>query len=307
MRFVTVYAPDGQGQQVANLALRSGAGKVSIYQVQAFKKEQQAQTEDVVNLEVPTPVAKAFIDNLLTSAFYDPKLYGFSIRAPRSIFATEPPKKITDPFIMPTSDVFEELWQFCQITFSFVGRVYLAALLMAFGMLHRNLPVMLAGLLFLPYQHQLLCISLGAVLREKRFLLQGLLALLISTMLIFLAGLTVGCFTTPPILFDEFGTPIPGMVFAAVVGVAAALAATDDAGRRELIGLAATAQITVYPAWFGLKIMFGISDPAKVTEYMVTFGLKILILMLAAALTFLLLELKGEGIRRFAADFRGRR
>lgn len=80
-----------------------------------------------------------------------------------------------------------------------------------------------------------------------------------STVLIFVAGACVALLTKPPIEFELKGSPLSGSVLAAIIGAAAALGSIDDAGRRELIGLAATAHISIYPAWFGLQMVFGLS------------------------------------------------
>ena len=40
--------------------------------------------------------------------------------------------------------------------------------------------------------------------------------------------------------------------------MAAALAAMDDAGRREMIGLAAPSQLAVVPVWLGIIVIFGL-------------------------------------------------
>ncbi|WP_345156481.1 DUF389 domain-containing protein [Pontibacter saemangeumensis] len=195
--------------------------------------------------------------------------------------------------------MYEELWQFTQVTKSLVGRVFLSAVLLAYGMVEDMLPLIIAGLLFLPYHHHMLTVGLGAMLREWRFLWQGLLALLVTTVLIVAAGACVALFEKPPIGFQEFGTPLTGFVLASVIGIAAALGAMDDAGRRELIGLAATAHISVYPAWFGLKLVFGFGEGDKWTEHLLTFGINFASLTLAACITFVMLGMKGDGIRRF--------
>ena len=145
----------------------------------------------------------------------------------------------------------------------------------------------------------MLGVGLGAMLLEWRFFRQGFLALLVTTALIVAAGACVAFFTKPPIGFQEFGTPLSGVVLAAVIGVAAALGAMDDAGRRELVGLAATAHISVYPAWFGLKLVFGFEEGDKWAEHLLTFGINLTTLTLAASLTFMVLGMKGAGIRRF--------
>lgn len=66
--------------------------------------------------------------------------------------------------------------------------------------------------------------------------------------------------------YDEFGMLKTGVWIAVAIGVAAALASPDDAGRGELIGLAATAHITILPASLGIALVFGMPDAALLRE-----------------------------------------
>lgn len=63
--------------------------------------------------------------------------------------------------------------------------------------------------------------------------------------------------------------------------------------------MAATAHISVYPAWFGLKLVFGTEEGWKGAEHLLTFGINVTSLTVAAGITFWLMGMKGKGIRRF--------
>ncbi|ARS34690.1 hypothetical protein [Pontibacter actiniarum] len=299
MRLITVKAPEGQGKNITEVAFKAGADQVSVQQAKQHTPDRQVITLDVVEVETATPKAKALIEAMMVAPFYDPKSFSFTIRHPESVFASAPPSKETYPITRPSTDVYEELWQFVQVTISLVGRVFLSSVLLAYGMVEGMLPLIIAGLLFLPYHHHMLAVGLGASLKEWRFLRQGLLALLVSTAMIYLAAVCVAFFTEPPIDFHEFGSPLSGFVLSCVIGAAAALGSIDDAGRRELVGLAATAHISIYPAWFGLQTVFGFSDTGKAGEYLLNFGINITSLTLAAGITFALMGMRGDGIRRF--------
>ncbi|SFH14313.1 DUF389 domain-containing protein [Pontibacter chinhatensis] len=299
MRLVTIKAPSGQGKNIAEIAFAAGATHVSIRQARKYTSDHLETELDVVEVETATPKAKLFLESLMVSAIYNPDTFTFTVRHPESIFGDEPPKEETYPIVRPTTDVYEELWQFTRVTISLFGRVFLSAVLLAYGMVEDMLPLIIAGLLFLPFHHHMLGVGLGAMLREWRFLWQGVLALLVTTVLIVTAGACVALFTEPPIGFEEFGTPLSGLVLASLIGIAAALGAMDDAGRRELIGLAATAHISIYPAWFGLKLVFGFEEGDKWAEHLLTFGINITSLTLAASITFIVLGVKGDGVRRF--------
>jgi hypothetical protein len=73
-------------------------------------------------------------------------------------------------------------------------------------------------------------------IKEWQFLRQAALALLVSTVLIFLAGICVALVSAGPVLFEIKGTVLSGAVLVAIIGFAAGLGSIDDAGRRELIG-----------------------------------------------------------------------
>src|SRR5437899_269259 len=79
----------------------------------------------------------------------------------------------------------------------------------------------------------------------------------LTTALLLLSGITVALLTGPPLRFDEFSSLPTSLMISLIVGVAAGLATADDVGRREMIGLAATAQIAILPTWFGICFVLG--------------------------------------------------
>ncbi|PRY07302.1 hypothetical protein CLV24_12440 [Pontibacter ummariensis] len=299
MRIITVKAPEGQGKNVANLAFAAGASQVSVRQEIRYTTDHQEKKLDVVQVETATPKVKTLVERLMTAPFYDPDLFAFTTQHPESLFAAAAPIEETDPTVRPTTDVYEELWQYTKVTGSLVSRVFLSSVLLAYGMVEDMIPLIIAGLLFLPYHHHMLGVGLGAVIREWRFLGQGLLALFVSTALIVLAGVCVAYFTKPPIGWHDLGSPLSGFIISCVIGAAAGLGAVDDAGRRELVGLAATAHISVYPAWFGLKLVFGFDEHAKWQDHLLAFGINVTTLTVVAGITFAIMGMRGEGIRRF--------
>jgi hypothetical protein len=299
MRFVKVSVPEGQSQNIVEMAQATGITKVSVYQVQVYEINQPQAIQEVIELETATPKAGTFVDSLMAAPFFDPKLYTVAVWHPRSIVGSEPPERETQPIVVPTADAWEELWQFCHITRSLIGRVFAAALLLAYGMIEMNVPIMIAALLFLPYHHQMLAIGLGAWTQEWGLVKKGALVLIVTTALIIAAGACAALFLEPPLRFNEFGSLTSGFIIAFIIGIAAGLAVADDAGRRELIGLAATAHITVLPAWLGISFVFGFPEESKITERLLTFGVTVSTLIAAAVGAYALLGLKGGGVRRF--------
>lgn len=306
MRHVTIKAPEGRGAAVAELAFRAGATEVSVQRVQTLRARQGPLFHDVVEVDTATPIARAFLDAVMEAPFYEPAKYRATVVHPRAVVASEGARDETRPIVMPHVEVYEELWQYSHVTRSFVIRVFVAALLLAYGMIEGMVPLMIAGLLFLPYHHQMLAIALGLFTREWRLAAQGVLALAVATALIAAGGACVALVTDAPLLFDEFGSPLSAFVLALAIGAAAALASADDAGRRELIGLAATAHITVLPAWFGIALVFGEIDRSTLAERLSSFAIAVTTLIAAATITYALLRLRREGALRLANTGPGR-
>lgn len=263
MRLVTVKTPQGQGQAVADLALRHGIQQAAVHQVYVHGPN---KSKDVVEVETATPTAKAFIDALLAAPFFNTDEYSISVRAPRTIVSSESTRELTKPVIAPTTDIIEELWQFNHITFSLVGRLVAAGLLLAYGMLQDNLLTMIAGLLFLPLLPMLMATSLGGLSRYGRLARQGVVALLLGLGLLVLTGAGVAVVAKGPLGYNRFNSLPVTFLLALIVGVAATLAQVDDTGRRELIGLALASQLALPTTWLGLALGLGGSELAQAPE-----------------------------------------
>jgi hypothetical protein len=257
MRLIKVNAPLGKGVDVVQTAFSAGIKKVSIHQVESHQSDGAIKTKDVVDIETSTPKAKHFIDKLLAADFYNPNEFDISTRAALSIISQESLRELTKPLPEIVSDICEELFQFSYITYSFVGRVFISGGLLAYGMIQQNLLILIAGLLFLPLLPLLQAIGFGAWTRERKLFVQGASAFLLAIILLVISGILVAIISNPPIRFNEFSSLPVGFLISLAVGIAAGLAIIDDAGKREMIGLAATAQIALIPTWFGICLVFG--------------------------------------------------
>ena len=89
------------------------------------------------------------------------------------------------------------------------------------------------------------------------------------------------------------------LILSVVIGAAAGFGSVDDAGRRELIGLAATAHLAVYPIWFGLKFIYGFKPEDKPWQSLGMFAMDTVVIMVCALIVLKLMKMKGSGIRRF--------
>lgn len=301
MRLVKVKAPEGKGRDVAQVAFGVGISRVSLHREQILSSDRRDETKDIVDIDTSTPKAKAFIDALTAAPFFDAAEYTISTRQPRSVVSHEGPRELTWPLVEPTADIFEELWQFSHVTFGSVGRVLIAALLLAYGMVEYKILFIIAGLLFLPLLPLLLAVGFGLWTRQWRLAGQGFFAFAVATALLVAGGALVALVTHPPLKFNEHNSLLTGALISLGVGVAAALATGDDVGRREMIGLAATAQLAILPVWFGVSLVFGLptADSASPAQRALGFGVNACAIVLAALATYALLRMRGEGVRQF--------
>jgi len=139
MRLVKISAPQGKGTNVAQTAFSVGIEQVSIQTAESHRATGEPQTRDVVDIETSTPKAKHFIDALLAADFYNSEEFSIAVRQPRSIISGDGLRELTKPLVVPASDIFEELWQFSHITVGFVGRNFIAACLLAYGLINQQI------------------------------------------------------------------------------------------------------------------------------------------------------------------------
>jgi hypothetical protein len=203
------------------------------------------------------------------------------------------------------TDILEELWQFSHVTYSFIGRFFIAACLLAYGLIEHNLLLIIAGLLFLPLLPLQLAIGFGAWTGRWKLARQAALAFLTATVLLFLGGVGVALLSEPPVKFDEF-SPLPvSFLISMAVGVAAGLANIDDVGKREMIGLAATAQIAVIPVWFGVCSIFGFPPTAsesEITTRALSFFVNFLTIIIAAMTVYAVTGAANRSIKKVKSE-----
>jgi len=303
VRQVTVTAPAGKAEDVAQVAFSVGINDVSIHTIRSLKSNHTDENKDHLEVETATHLAKAFVEKLTTSSFFDSHDYSITIRQPRSIYSTRDIRSLTRPFVEPTSDLFQELWQFSQITLGFVGRIYIGAVLLAFGLVDYRLLFMIAGLLFIPLLPMMLGVGFSIWTRQWKLLGQSILALLTAIVLMMAGGATVAFFSHPPIQYAESNSLLTGFVISLAVGVAAGLATTDDVGRREMIGLAATAQVAIVPTWFGLAAVLGFPNgPTSPKERALSLLINISGIVIASLATYAALRMRGDSLRAFKQE-----
>lgn len=300
MRLVKVKGPSGSGNAIMQTAFSVGVESVSFHNVTKHSPDGTPVAMDVVDIETSTPKANSFVDKLLSEPYFDRSQFSFNAREPRSIVSSVDSSSLTIPLHVPHTDILEELWQFSHITYGLVGRVFVASCLLAYGLIQQQILLMIAGLFFLPMLPILMSVSLGGLNRDWRLCLHGIGALAACTVTLFVGGIAVGALSSPPIRYDEFPSIPISILITAGVGIAAGLAAIDDVGRRELIGLAAASQVGIIPVWLGVTFIFGaVHDmaTAHVPYRIATFGVNTLMLLLGSAAVYWLTGLAGPGVR----------
>jgi hypothetical protein len=205
--------------------------------------------------------------------------------------------------VEPSIDVFEELWQFSQVTYGFVGRIFIGGLLLSYGLVEFKLLFMISGLLFLPLLPLMLSIGFGLWTRQPRLAIQGFVSLVIALLILVAAGVTVGFLTNPPVRHSEFNSLLSGLLVSMAVGIAGALATADDVGRRELIGLAATAQVAIVPAWAGCCLILGFPmEGVRVSQPFMGLIINIGAIIAVSFVTYALMGMRSSNLASYAKN-----
>ncbi|MFN8470924.1 MAG: DUF389 domain-containing protein [Anaerolineae bacterium] len=301
MRVVTVNTPEGKGMEVADLALSVGIAEASV--THAYVRGPN-RPMDKVEVNTSTPNAKKFVDALMAAPFYTPHDYPIVVRSIMALVTDDGQVDVTSPVVPPTIDVCEELWQFSHITPSFIGRVLVASLLLAYGMIQNNVLLIAAGLLFIPFLPLMLAMAFGTWTRDWRLAWQGLAAFATGIVVITIGSIAVSLIAGGPLRFDQFSSLGVGLAISLAVGAAAALASADDVGRRELIALAASSQLALVPAWFGISLVLGFPDTAEAAERVLGFFINSVALVVAGSLVYAFLRMRGTGLQHLIAGSR---
>ncbi|MDQ6786282.1 MAG: hypothetical protein M3033_05625 [Acidobacteriota bacterium] len=303
MRLIKVSAPQGRGSEVAQIAFDAGIGEVSVSQAETRGAQGKVEPKELVDIQTSTPKAGEFIEKFLTSSIYNADEFSINVRQPRAVISKASASELTVPFVEPAIDVLEDLWQFTHVTTSFLARNFIAACLIAYGMIQQQTLLMIAGLLFLPLLPVLLSISFGAWTRQWKLVGQAALAFLVTIVLLLAGGALVALISSPPLRYNEFNSPAVGFLISLAVGVGAGFATTDDVGRRELLGLAATAQIVLIPVWFGISFVFGFSqteNSSHIAERALAFVINASTIIVVALATYALLRFKRNTFERWS-------
>ena len=298
MRQVTITGPKGSALEIAEFAFAVGISEVSIGEKRVLQANGREVIQDSIEMDVGTSAAKAFMDAFTSTPFSTREQFSVAVRQPRALVSREAITTLTRPLVEPSIDVFEELWQFSQVTYGFIGRILIGALLLSFGLVEYQVLLIIAGLLFIPLLPLVLSIGFGLWTKQWRLAVQGLVALAIALLLLIAGGVIVAFLSNPPVRYSEFNSLVTGLLISCGVGVAAGLATVDDVGRREMIGLAATAQIAIIPAWIGLCLVLGFPDSnaTPASRRLVALLINIIAIVISSFITYALVGVKGSAL-----------
>src|SRR3954454_5805374 len=257
MHEIRVTVPEGRGKDVGELAMQAGIREVAIYPVFAYGPN---CTKETISAQTSTPRAKKFADTVLASPWFDPTQCTVSSRQLRALVTSTHPREITQPMPEPPINVFEDLWQLSHVTVSYLARAFAGAILLAYAMVKNDPVAIVVAALFLPFLSQAVAVGFGMWAGDWDLARQGVKALIVSTAASVLGGVILGLLHGPPMLFNNFASPLSSFALSAIIGVTAGFTTADDAGRRYLIGVAAAVQYSVFPVWFGFCLVAGFPE-----------------------------------------------
>lgn len=302
MHEIRVTVPEGRGKDIGELALQAGIREVAIYSVFAYGPN---CTKETVSAQTSTPQAKKLADGVLAAPWYDSAQCTISSRQLRALISNQHPREVTQPMLEPPINVFEDLWQLSHITISYLARALAGAILLAYGMVKNDPINIVVAALFLPFLSQAVAVGFGAWAGDFSLAKQAVKALLASTALSVLGGVTIGLLHGPPMLFSSFAKPLPSFALSAIVGMTAGFTTADDAGRRYLIGVAAAVQYGVFPVWFGFCLITGFPEPSVTRTRLETFAINVGTIILFSLIGYLLLNIKRKDVSRFVRQRQG--
>jgi hypothetical protein len=167
MREIKVRLPEGQGEAMARLAMDCGADTAIYHSV--YDVGRKATVEEL-RVKTSTPIARKIINALQNAPFYDPSRVTVSSHEIRSLLSSQDILKITQPFSIPASDIYQEFWQTNHVTLSFICRTSISAMLLSYAMLKDRIVLMIGAMFFTMFSPPLMSLGLGLTLRDTRLM-----------------------------------------------------------------------------------------------------------------------------------------
>jgi hypothetical protein len=256
MHEIRLSVPPDRVEDAVGAAHRAGIERVTVLPT-AIHRPKGVAAAVTVSAETSTPHARAFADAVLASDWFDRATCSMSTRELRAIVTDEPLDALTCPMPEPGDDVLQDLWQLSHVTPSYMGRCLAAALLLVRAMFANDLVALLLAVLFLPFLSELRGMAYGALRGDRSLVRHAVKAIATTVITLVAMGAIAGALVSSPVRYDGFKGPLISFAIAFAIGTAAGLASADDAGRRYMIGVAAAAQLSVFPAYFGIALARG--------------------------------------------------
>jgi hypothetical protein len=203
MRLVKITAPVGLREKVKETIFSVGIRNVTVHHVTSHSAEGEESAVEVIDVETSTPKARRLTDRLLNEDYYDSSAISINIRQPRTLINDEDVHELTTPLVEPATDLYEELWQFSRVTYGLLGRIFVSAVLLAYGIINGKLLMVVGGLLFLPVLPMIMAVSYGIGGRQWRLVRQGSFAFVCSVAVLFTGGLLIAVMSNSPMRGDE--------------------------------------------------------------------------------------------------------
>ena len=301
MRRIKIQTHEKHLETIKRIAFATGVDSISIHNVETHRATGETDTKLVFEVETSTPQGRDLVARLIADEFFDPQETTFTVRQGRSIVSRSKIANVTYPLAEPSTDLLEELWQSSHLTLGLTGRIFISGLLIGYGIINQQILVIIGGLLFLPLLPMLLAIGFGSWCRQWKLVLYAARSLAVSIVLLIAGGVFVASLSQPPLRYTDFPSIFVSLLISGIVGVAAGLASIDDAGRRELIGLAAAAQIGIIPVWVGVCVIFGVPtsvEPTTISQRLVSLALSIAAIICTSLAVFVIFKVADRNLNR---------
>ncbi|WAS95387.1 hypothetical protein [Nannocystis punicea] len=291
MREIRLTLPRGSAEAVFDLARAAGIAEASVHEVRVLGRE---TTAEEMTLKSSAPKIRTFLRELLRSPLFDRRTVRFSAHEVLALVNEESARRVTVPAGVPLTDVHHDLWRYCHITASFVARTWVSAALLAYAMLKSDTLLAVGALIFTPFSPLVLSTALGVAGRRTELTRQALRVLAVAFVLTVSSAAITGALVGGPMLAEDFGGPTRNFVASALIGVMAALADSDEVGRRQLLGLAMAYPFVRLIVWLGLTLALGVPDDGERLHDLLLLAGNAVVMTAAAATTYRVIGHDGE-------------
>jgi hypothetical protein len=286
---IRLMVPTRLAEDAIGEAHRAGIEHVMV-QPATIHRTKGVESATLVSAETSTPRARALVLGVRRAAWFDRATCSMSTRELRAIVSDEPLITLTRPMAEPDVDMLQDLWQLSHVTASYMARCIAGAILMARGVIANDFVALMLAVLFLPFLSELRGIAYGLLRGDRSLALHATKALTCTVVTLLVIGAAAGRLDQSAVMYAGFRSLGLSVLISFVIGAAAGLASADDAGRRYLIGVAAAAQLGVFPVYFGIALARGLPPELPLSDRILTFGVNFIVVAATAAASYAAVE-----------------